>query len=90
MVKIQLNGKTWKVERRASIFTNRNGCEDVRVMVENDHGAKDSDDGKRYTTNMVLAAESGETIRHYEAVPKEIDMSFLADKGFLDKIPERN
>lgn len=87
-MKLQRNGKTWKIERRASIFVSRNGCEDTRVYVEADHGAKDREDNKRYTTVLVVASESGAMLRHYEPVPQEITLDFLQDNGFVDKMPE--
>lgn len=88
MIKLQLDGKSWKVKRSRSIFTNRANQEDVRIDVESDHGAKDAEDGKYYTTLCVLAAESGAVLRKHRAIPKEISMDFLVDKGFVDKAPE--
>lgn len=88
MIKLQLDGKDWKVKRGRSIFTNRANQEDVRIDVESDHGAKDVEDGKYYTTMCVLTAESGAVLRKRRAVPKEISMDFLRNKGFIGKNPE--
>lgn len=85
---LKLNGKSWFIKRAPSIYTNRNGCEDTRVMAESGaHGAK-REDGKRYEIIVTLASESGEFLRNYGAIPKEISMEFLLDNGFIDKIPE--
>lgn len=85
---LKLNGKSWLIKRAPSIYTNRNGLDDTRIMAESDtHGAK-MEDGKRYETVMALCSESGERLRDYGAIPEDITMEFLLDNGFIDKIPE--
>lgn len=87
-MKLQLDGKSWKIRRAPSIFTNRNGCEDVHISVESDHGAKDDEDRKYYEGMTVLAAESGVVLRKYRATHKDITLDFLLENGFIDKLPE--
>lgn len=82
-MKIERDGKQWLIKRRASIFTSRNGKEDVRIDVESDHGGKEAD-GKRYSGVQVIAAESGEMIRNYGPVPEDITLDFLKQAGFVD------
>lgn len=82
-MKIERDGKQWRIKRSGSIFTFRNGKEDVWISVENDHGAKEAD-GKYYSGAMVLAAESGEVLRHYVPVPKDLTVDFLKQAGFVD------
>ncbi len=47
-----------------SIFTNRTGRTDIRIMRESEWGSRE-DNGRRYSTCQVLATESLETIRNY-------------------------
>lgn len=84
-MKIQAQGKDWQIKRKASIYTNRSGKDDVRIWVESDHGAK-FEDGKRYSSVQVIAAESGEFIRNYSAVPETITPEFLRQNGFLNPL----
>lgn len=83
-MKIQAHGKDWQIRRKPSVFVSRSGKDDVRIWVESDHGARFSD-GKRYSSVQVLAAESGEFIRNYGAIPEQITPNFLRQNGFLDQ-----
>jgi len=65
-------GRNWIIDKGPSIWMTRNGKEDIRIKKQNaGHGMRE-EDGKYYVTAAVFAAESGEVLREYEAVPDEV------------------
>ena len=50
-----------------SIYTNRKGRVDIRILENSDWGAK-HDNGYRYKTRKVIAAENLENIRDYAPI----------------------
>jgi hypothetical protein len=55
-----------------SIFTYRNGKFDVRIQKQDTWGGRRKEDGKLYTSSICMAAESGETLSHYNFVPQNV------------------
>lgn len=54
-----------------SIYTNRAGHTDIRVQHESEWGAK-HENGRRYSTIQVMAAENLETIRNYGSIQRHV------------------
>ncbi|WP_065091489.1 hypothetical protein [Rhizobium leucaenae] len=78
------DGIEYRINRQPSIYTNRNGREDCRIMRESsiaNGGGKYGD--KLYRTIAVFAAEDGSVIRDYERLPKEVTMAALSQWGML-------
>ena len=75
-----VSGKIYRINRRPSIFVSRNNAtvknDDVVIQRENrscrSWGARDKASGKRFVTIAIFAAETGEPIRLYEDIPREI------------------
>lgn len=54
-----------------SIYTPRAGKMDIRISEPNSWGRRE-DDGKLYTTSMLLAAEDLAVLRSYKKVPEDV------------------
>jgi hypothetical protein len=77
-------GRNWIIDKGPSIWMTRNGKQDIRIKKQNaGHGMRE-EDGKLYVTAAVFAAESGEQIRGYEALPAEIALTLLRQWGFIE------
>jgi hypothetical protein len=76
------SGVKWLISAVASPFTSRRGKIDVMVCKESDWGFR-AEDRKLYRGCLKLAAEDGSIIRDYEAVPSNITVDFLRDRGFV-------
>ncbi len=80
---IETEKDKWWVHRAPSVFVNRTGKEDVSVYKRSVWGRRQPD-GKLYKCVKRLAAESGETLRDYDAVPPQVTNGWLKQAGFLD------
>ena len=78
-----LNNDKVMVYRGPSIFTNRQGKEDCAVEVSGPWGGMEAN-GKRYHSVIRIACESGEVLRQYETMPKDITLDWLRQAGYVD------
>lgn len=83
-----INGTTYEISRRPSIYTNRKGKDDCRIFIcQPPH---ETHKGGRRNGNMicrtirVIACESGEIIREFDCVPKELNNELLKQNAFID------
>ena len=73
----------WWINRAPSIFVSRTGKEDVCVYKRSAWGRRQPD-GALYKCVKRVAAESGDTLREYEAALPQITNTWLKQAGFLD------
>lgn len=75
-------GNRWWIDRSPSIFTSRNGKEDVGIYKRGGWGRRQPD-GKLYRCCLRLAAEDGSLLRDYEAIPPHVNVEWLKQVGFI-------
>ena len=82
-IEIETEKTKWWINRAPSIFVSRTGKEDVCVYKRSAWGRRQPD-GKLYRCVKRFAAESGDTLREYEAALPQITNTWLKQVGFLD------
>lgn len=90
---IEVNGTEYFVKRGPSIFVSRNGKQDCTVdrYVTAWQGLGGGMRPGRSTRSMlvhIFAAESGEVLRNYEDVPRQL-IGRLIELGLVDKHQDR-
>ncbi len=74
------NGIRYRLTNSSSIYTHRNGLNDIRLQRESRNaweGGAMADDGRWYVTIAVWASESLDVIRQYERPPSEVTPAML-------------
>jgi len=74
MLFLTLNGLDYMVSEGNSIFCSRQGKSDINVYVRGSWGGLYGEGKRRgyYRTIRICDAQTGEVIRDYESVPKEV------------------
>lgn len=84
----------YMVARRPSIYTNRQGKEDISIEIgyPDNHpeswGKREAHDHRRYYFCAVLAAEDLSVLRYSKAYPDFINQDWLIERGLFDPMEQ--
>lgn len=80
---LNIDNQTYWINRSRSAYTSRANKEDVKIYKRSTWGRRQPD-GYLYECLMTLQAEDGQVLRHPALVPKEINLAWLKQAGFVD------
>lgn len=84
-MKIKSNGKTFRIVKGPSIFTNRNNASDVTIY-ESGHcnGTRFEGENSMFAVIAIISSETGSIIKKYGPMPKCINVVLLRQWGFVE------
>ena len=84
---VRHNDETFLIIVGPSVYTSRNGENDCRICGESGSHGMLHDNGKRYSTHLVLECETGCIIKDYKVLPSILmDPEWLRDNCYLDSL----